>query len=91
MQALAVALIAIVAIAIGLGLLLARAEGLGFLQPRTTGGISASAHAFCTERCRTPEGNCPLTASSEPAADCPLWKYVKADAPTAMYGSPFPA
>ena len=87
----ATTLLGIAALAVAFGFLLARVEGLGFFLPRSTRGISTSAQSYCTDRCRTAYGRCPLTDSSEAAANCPLWSYVHADMPTAVYGSPFPA
>jgi hypothetical protein len=91
MSSLGVAFLAILALAGLFTVLLARMEGVGFLQPRSTRGVTASAGSFCRDRCRTADGLCPLTKSSEAAADCPLWKYVEADMPTGAYGSPFAA
>ena len=83
------AVLIILAITVALGFVIARVEGLGFFLPKTTSRMNRSAQSFCSERCRTAEGQCPLTHSSEAAADCPLWKYVEADVPTVAYGSPF--
>jgi hypothetical protein len=91
MSPLAASLFGVATLAIAFGFLIARKDGLGFLVPRSTRGITTSAQSFCSERCRTATGHCPLTHSSEAAADCPLWNYVHADMPTAVYGSPFPA
>ena len=66
----------------------ARTEGLAFLGPKSTRAMRASAQAFCSERCRA-DGKCPLTGTAEAAENCPLFKYIGADVPTALYGSPF--
>ena len=73
-----------------LATLIARADGLAFLAPRSTRALRASAQSFCSERCRQ-AGQCPLTKGSEAAADCPLFKYIGADVATVSYGSPFEA
>lgn len=82
------ALVAILALFALLTFAVARSEGLAFLAPRSTRGIRHSALSFCSDRCRE-NGLCPLTRTAEAAADCPLWKYVDVDVPTALYGSPF--
>lgn len=91
MSPFAASLLGVLGLSGAFGLLVAKVEKLGWFVPRTTGGINASARAFCTDRCRTADGRCPLTHSAEAATDCPLWKYVGADVPVAVYGSPFPA
>jgi hypothetical protein len=91
MSPLAASLAGVSTLSLGFGYLLSRVDGLGFFVPKSTRGISASAQSFCTDKCRTAGGHCPLTHSSEAAADCPLWNYVHADMPTAVYGSPFAA
>lgn len=91
MSPLAASLLGVSTLSVGFGYLLSRAEGLGFFVPKSTRGITPSAQSFCSDRCRTTDGDCPLTHSSEAAANCPLWNYVHADVPTAVYGSPFAA
>ena len=66
-----------------------RIEGLAPFAPKSTKRIAASAGAYCAGRCRTTDGHCPLTGSTEQAAQCPLWRFVDADLPTTLYGSPF--
>ncbi len=83
------AVLGILAIFLLLATVFARVDGLAFLAPKSTRGIRLSAAGFCTDRCRS-DGLCPLTRSTEASADCPLWGcYVRADVPTAIYGSPF--
>jgi hypothetical protein len=82
------AVFGIVAVFGGLAWLIATVDGLAFLAPASTGRIRGSADSFCSESCRA-EGNCPLTGSLERARDCPLWRFVEADVPTALRGSPF--
>jgi hypothetical protein len=82
------ALLIIIGVFAGLAFIIARVDGLAFLAPKSTRGMRLSAQQFCTDRCRS-NGQCPLTNSSERAANCPLFKYIDADVPTAMYGSPF--
>jgi hypothetical protein len=82
-------LIAILALALVLGFILLRVEGLTLFGPKSTAGVTASAHAFCTDKCRLADGRCPMTGSEARALNCPLWKYVEADVPTIEYGSPF--
>jgi len=84
------ALLAILAVFLVLATLMARSEGLAFLAPKSTRGIRTSAASFCSDQCRR-DGLCPLTGTSEQAAACPLWGFVRADVPTAVYGSPFEA
>lgn len=69
--------------------LIARIEGLAFLAPRSTARLTSPAREFCHGSCRTAEGHCPLTGSATQALSCPLWKFIEADAPTTLYGSPF--
>lgn len=82
------AVIGIVAVFLLLALFIARSDGLAFLAPKSTRGIRASASVFCVDRCRV-EGRCPMTETGEQANDCPLWKYVGADMPIVVNGSPF--
>ena len=72
-----------------LAFIIARVEGLAFLAPKRTGGLTNSAHDYCTHGCRLVDGRCPLTGSREQALNCPLWKFIEADVPTNQYGSPF--
>ena len=67
---------------------IAKLEGLTFLGPKRTKAIAGSAAAYCAERCRA-DGRCPLTGTTEQSMTCPLWKFIEADEPTALYGSPF--
>lgn len=89
MNSLAIALLAILAVAVVLGFVIAKVEGLALLAPKSTKGVLRPAEVFCTERCRTPEGDCPLTGKAEQAADCPLWRFIGDDVPTQLHGSPF--
>jgi hypothetical protein len=84
------AVLAILAIFLILATMFARFDGLAFLAPNSTRGIRMSATRFCTDQCRS-SGVCPMTGTGEKAVDCPLFKYVQADVPTAVYGSPFEA
>jgi hypothetical protein len=84
------AIIGIVALFLGLATWIARTEGLAFLAPKSTRAIRNSALTYCTDQCRV-AGQCPLTHSAERADSCPLFKYVAADVPTVVYGSPFEA
>jgi hypothetical protein len=71
--------------------ILLRVERLALFAPKSTGGISNSAAEFCRDGCRLTDGRCPLTGSHERALNCPLWKFIEADLPTTLYGSPFAA
>lgn len=82
------AVLAILAVFLILATIFARADGLAFLAPDSTRGIRASATRYCTDQCRQ-NGICPMTGTTEKAADCPLFGYIRADVPTAVYGSPF--
>jgi hypothetical protein len=82
------AVLGIVGIFVILALVVARIDGLAFLAPKSTRGIRSSAEAFCVDRCRE-DGRCPLTGTAEQARNCPLWKYIGADVPTVVHGSPF--
>ena len=82
------ALLAILAVFLVLATLMARSDGLAFLAPKSTRAVHASAASFCSDRCRV-DGLCPLTGTTEQAAACPLWGFVRADVPTVVYGSPF--
>ena len=82
-------LLAIVALFGVLSFIIARVDGLAFLAPKRTGGLTNSAADYCTHGCRLVDGRCPLTGSPESALNCPLWKFIEADVPTRQYGSPF--
>jgi hypothetical protein len=84
------AVVAVVALFVVLALIVARVDGLTFLAPASTRAIRSSAEVFCTDECRA-NGRCPLTGTEERADACPLWKYVGADVPTVVRGSPFEA
>jgi hypothetical protein len=82
-------LLAILGLALVFGFIVLRKERLTLFGPKSTAGISASASHFCTNNCRLVDGRCPLTGSEQQALNCPLWKFVEADLPTTVYGSPF--
>jgi len=82
-------LLAIVALFGGLAFVIAKVDGLAFLAPKSSRGVTASAGAYCAEGCKHADGRCPLTGTPERALNCPLWKFVEADVPTSSYGSPF--
>lgn len=82
-------LLAVFGFAVVFGFLVSRIEGLALFAPRSTKRLDGSAAAFCAHRCRADEGLCPLTGTVEPAPNCPLWRFVEADMPTALYGNPF--
>jgi hypothetical protein len=63
---------------------IARIEGLGFLAPKRSGGLTNSAADYCTHGCGLVDDRCPLTGSSERALNCPLWKFIEADVPTQL-------
>jgi hypothetical protein len=65
-----------------------KVEGLALFAPRSTGGITNAAAAYCTQQCRLTDGRCPMTGSLEGALNCPLWKFVEADLPMALHGNP---
>lgn len=90
-EALGFTLLAILAVFALLAFLVSRVEGLALFAPRSSIHMAASVGAFCTHRCRLPNGECPLSGSDEPAANCPLWQFVAADRPTRLHGSPFEA
>jgi len=73
------AVLGIAFVFIGLASWIAFSEQRAFLGPRSTRSIRASAEKFCIRDCRLETG-CPLN-SNEPAADCPLFKYIAADLP----------
>jgi hypothetical protein len=72
-----------------LAFVIAKVDGLAFLAPKSTRGVIGSAATYCAEGCRRADGRCPLTGTTERALNCPLWKFVEADVPTRVYGSPF--
>ena len=82
------AVLIMLAVFLILATFIARTDGLAFMAPKSTAGIRTSAASFCTDRCRV-DGLCPLSGTTEQAATCPLWGFVRADVPTALYGSPF--
>jgi hypothetical protein len=82
------AVLVILAVFMVLAMIIAKTDGLAFLAPKSTRAIRASAETFCTDGCRV-NGRCPMTGAADRAADCPLFKYVGADLPTVIYGSPF--
>jgi hypothetical protein len=49
---------------------------------RSTGGLAGVAQRFCLERCRLPDGRCPLLRADLRREDCPLWRLITADLPT---------
>ncbi len=82
-------LLAILALFGVLAFVVAKVDGLTFLAPKSTGGITSSAAAYCTEQCRLADGRCPMTGTEQAALNCPLWKFIEADVPTTLYGNPF--
>jgi len=86
---LGVTLLAVLAVFVIFAFLVLRLDGVAFFAPKSTKRIVGSAQHYCTDQCRTVEGLCPLTGSAEKAENCPLWKFVDADMPTSLYGSPF--
>jgi hypothetical protein len=66
-----------------------KVEGLALFAPASTGGITSAAAAYCADLCRLTDSRCPMTGSHERALNCPLWKFVEADVPTMVHGSPF--
>ena len=83
------ALFGVIAVALVFGFVASRIEGLALFAPNSTRGVAGSAGRFCERGCRTADGRCPLTGTAERAADCPLWRFVGADVPTQLFGSPF--
>jgi len=73
----------------GLTYLLLKVDGLALFAPKKTRRITGAAQGFCTDRCRTRDGHCPLLEVGERRDVCPLWRFVDADLPTIEYGSPF--
>lgn len=78
----------IIAVFLLLAVVIAQVDGLAFMAPKSTRAMRGAAANFCLDKCRA-EGVCPLTGTSDQAADCPLWGFVRADVPTVVYGSPF--
>ena len=81
--------LAILAVFTIVAFLISRVEGLALFAPKSSRHMAASVGAFCTGRCRLANGQCPLTGSNEPAVNCPLWRFVDADRPSTLHGSPF--
>ena len=81
------AVVAVVLVFAGLTALIAWANGLTFLAPKSTHAIRASAEYFCVDECRV-DGRCPLGGTDEPVTNCPLWRYASSDAPTQVRGRP---
>ena len=88
-SALGLTFLGILAVFALVAFLICRVDGLALFAPRSTKHIAGSARAYCTGRCRLANGHCPLTGSPEQAAHCPLWRFVDADQPTILHGSPF--
>ncbi len=84
------AVVAIVGLFVTLAALIAWADGLTFLAPKSAEGLRGSVELFCVEDCRV-DGRCPLARADDPRGDCPLWKYVRSDYPTLVRGRPFEA
>jgi len=68
---------------------ISRMDGLAFLAPKSTKRIAHSAHLFCVDHCRAPDGTCPLERVGKQREDCALWTFVGADVPTVAHGNPF--
>ena len=73
-----------------LAFVVAKVDGLTFLAPKSTKGVTAAAASYCTDDCRLADGRCPMTGTAERAVNCPLWRFIDADVSTMSYGSPFP-
>ena len=84
------AVVAIVFLFVSLASLIAWADGLTFLAPKSAHGIRRSVELFCVEDCRV-DGRCPQARADDPKGDCPLWKYVLSDYPTMVSRRPFKA
>ena len=82
-------LLALLALFVVFAVILVKVEKLTLFGPGSTRGIATSAAAFCADQCRLTDGRCPMTGSRERALNCALWKFVEADVPTVLYGSPF--
>jgi hypothetical protein len=82
-------LLALIALFVVFAFILLKVEGLALFAPKSTAGVANSAAAYCADQCRLTDGRCPMTGSRERALNCPLWKFVEADVPTVLYGSPF--
>ena len=88
-SALGLTLLALLSVFGLVGFVICRVDGLALFAPRRTKRVAGSADAFCAAACRLADGRCPLTESSERAGNCPLWRFVDADLPTSVHGSPF--
>lgn len=64
-------LIPLLALVVIFGLVVSRIDGLALFAPRRTKGIAGSATAFCSGRCRTADGRCPLTGSTGTRGELP--------------------
>lgn len=82
-------LLAILALFAVLAFVVARVDGLTFLGPSRTAALAGAAGGYCEKGCRLADGTCPLTSTHQRADHCPLWKFVAADGPTEVTGSPF--
>ena len=82
------AVLGVIAVFLIVAWLISRVDGLAFMAPSSTRGMRASASTFCVDECRV-DGRCPITGKTERDESCPLWRYIAADVPTAMHGSPF--
>jgi hypothetical protein len=82
------AIAGILALFVILAVFIAHVDGLTFMAPKSTRAIRASAGIFCTDDCRA-NGCCPMTGTAQRAKNCPLWRYIGADVPTVVRGSPF--
>jgi len=84
-----VTVLVILALAVGLTIVITRLDGLAFLAPKSTKRVARSAHMFCVNHCRAPDGTCPLEEVGKRREECALWTFVDADVPTVGYGDPF--
>lgn len=71
--------LAILGIFAVLAFVVCRLEGLTVFAPKSTQWVRGAAQQFCLDRCRTPEGKCPLAL--DPDA-CPMWQFIQADVRT---------
>ena len=78
----------IIAVFLLLALFIAQVDGLAFMAPKSTRAMRGAATNYCLDKCRI-DGVCPLTGTTDQAADCPLFGFVRADVPTVVYGNPF--
>ena len=83
------AILGIVLVAVVFGWLVTRLDRVALFAPRSSRRLDGAADHFCVEKCRLSNGTCSLTGEPERAAACPLWRFVSADMPTSVYGSPF--